>query len=502
MFSINVGGALRPHTRVFFTLLFAALLVVSSTTLFVQEILAQQQFVNLGNGNVSQVTVRPGKTLTIETDREFGDIIVGNPKVADVVPLSSRSLYVQGNGVGFTNISILDADKNLLGVIDVRVKIDFVELSRSIQAAVPSARVNATSVNNRIRLSGKVKDAVDMQKVLEIAEQYAPGDSKIINSIRVKDAQQVQLQVRVLEVTRGNGRDLGVNLLGVSAGGVRFVTGESLGVGVENRALTPTFGRAQPQQNAEPFGTFIGNLLEVAGYRVDVIINALEEKGLARRLANPTLVAVSGRDASFLAGGEVPISRTVTGQNGNVATETTYREFGVRLNFTPIVLDDGLIHLDVEPEVSDINRAFSDGAGNPGFSTRRARTSVELRDGQSFAIAGLLQTVNDREIRSLPWLGQLPILGSLFRSTRFQKNETDLVILVTPKIVRPASPDEPLSSPLDQTRSSDDVELFLLGMLEVDKEMIRRFHNGEGIIGPYGHIIDLEFGDDPLIAKK
>jgi pilus assembly protein CpaC len=126
---------------------------------------------------------------------------------------------------------------------------------------------------------------------------------------------------------------------------------------------------------------------------------------------------------------------------------------------------------------------------------------VELRDGQSFAIAGLLQTNNDRNIDQVPWLGQIPILGALFRSTSFQKRETDLVIVVTPRIVRPAAPDEPLASPLDKTRSTDDVELFLLGMLEVDKDLIRGFHDGKGIVGPYGHIIDLDFPNDLAVKK-
>ncbi|MEK6204121.1 MAG: hypothetical protein N2B02_00590, partial [Amylibacter sp.] len=153
------------------------------------------------------------------------------------------------------------------------------------------------------------------------------------------------------------------------------------------------------------------------------------------------------------------------------------------------------------PEVSDIDRSVENIRGEVGFITRSADTTVMLRDGQSFAIAGLFKSDNSRQIDQVPWLGSVPILGSLFRSTAYQKKETDLVILVTPKIVRPAAPGEPLASPLDKTRSSDDVELFLLGMLEVDKDMIRGFHDGAGIIGPYGHIIDLEF-DDALLKKK
>ncbi len=249
-----------------------------------------------------------------------------------------------------------------------------------------------------------------------------------------------------------------------------------------------------------PFGSFIGELLTVGGVEIDFLINALEGKGLARRLANPKLVTTSGVEANFVVGGEVPIGRTVIADNGSAASETAYREYGVKLNFVPTVLDDGLIRLRVTPEVSDVD--FSNTVnGNPSFFTRRADTTVSLRDGQSFSIAGLLQTDNARNIEQLPWLGQLPVLGALFRSTEFQKSETDLVILVTPRLVSPVGPDMKLASPLDNTRSSNDVELFLYGMLEVDRPLLRKFREGEGVVGPYGHIIELDF-DDAIINKK
>ena len=238
----------------------------------------------------------------------------------------------------------------------------------------------------------------------------------------------------------------------------------------------------------------------MSGWRIDLVINALEAKGLARRLAQPNLVAMSGTTASFHAGGEVPITRAVIG-NGTTATEITYRPYGVRLAFTPIVLDNGLVNLTVEPEVSEIDRSVTVN-GNPGFISRKAYATVELRDGQSFAMAGLLQSVNASDVQQLPWLGQVPVLGALFRSTSFQKRESDLVIVVTPRIVRPSSPDEKLASPLDQTRPGNDVEMFLLGMLEVDKKMLATFRNGEGVIGPYGHIIDLDFGGAYAVGKK
>ena len=172
----------------------------------------------------------------------------------------------------------------------------------------------------------------------------------------------------------------------------------------------------------------------------------------------------------------------------------------MRLNFLPVVLDDQLVRLRISPEVSDIDPSLSVN-GQPAFISRKADTTVSLRNGQSFAIAGLLQANNARSVDQVPWLGQVPVLGTLFASREFQKRETDLVILVTPRLVAPVGPDTPLVSPLDETVPSNDVELFLLGMLEVDKQLLNRFRDGHGVVGPYGHMIDLEF-EDGVIVKK
>jgi len=399
--------------------------------------------------------------------------------VADVFPLTNNSVYVQANSSGTTNISFFDAAKNQIGVVIVRVRIDFTELQAAINRAVPSSRVEVANINNRIRLSGEVKDTVDLGRVLEIAAQYT--DQPLVNALRVTDPQQVQLDVRILEVSRNSGRAFGVEL--DSTGG-----GSSGGFQTEGSASTQT-----------PFGSFVGSLLQVAGTEIDVVINALETRGLARRLANPTLVTTSGIEANFVVGGEVPISRTVIAENGSVSTETAYREYGVRLNFRPVVLDNSMISLRIRPEVSDIDTS-NNVEGVIAFISRKADTTVSLRDGQSFAIAGLLQVDNERNARQVPWIGQVPILGALFRSSAFQKRETDLVIVVTPRLVQPATAGQPFVSPLDGTRSSNDVEMFLLGMLEVNQDMIASFQNGAGVVGPYGHLIDLEFSD-ALIKK-
>jgi pilus assembly protein CpaC len=460
---------------------------------------AQTRRISLGGGNVSNVTVPPGTTLTIQTDTSFANIVVGNPEVADVVPLNERSLYIQGKGSGSTTVSIYDGRDELLGVLEVLVELDFDQLAADIRAAVPGARISISNVNNRIRLSGIVKDGRDLNRALEIAQQYAGEDRRVLNQLRVADAQQVSLEVRIIEAARSAGRDLGIGFDGVNPGKGIFTMNHRMNIGVDDGNLVRELGN-EPTQNGTPFGQLIAQILEIAGWKIDIVINALEAKGLVRRLAQPNLITVSGSPAEFHAGGEVPILTAVTA-NGTSATQTDYRPYGVRLSFTPTVLEDGLINLVIAPEVSEIDRSVTVN-GNPGFISRRATTTVELRDGQSFAIAGLLTTVNASDVKQMPWLGQVPVLGTLFRSTSFQKRESDLVIVVTPRLVRPAAPDENLASPLDKTRPGNDVEVFLLGMLEVDKKMLRDFKEGNGIIGPYGHIIDLEFGGAHAVTKK
>jgi len=227
------------------------------------------------------------------------------------------------------------------------------------------------------------------------------------------------------------------------------------------------------------------------GFSADILVQALEEKGLARRLAEPNLTALSGEKASFLAGGEIPIP--ISESDDRITVQ--FKEYGVRLNFTPVVLDNGTINLKLEPEVSQIDENTVIRTGSiaiPGFITRRASTTIEVRDGQSFAMAGLLQSMHLKNQEQLPWLGQLPVLGTLFRSSSFQEEETDLVIIVTPHLVRPAKPGQPLRTPLDAAKPSNDAEFFLLGNLEVSSDMQRRFIEGAGVVGPYGHIVNLK----------
>jgi pilus assembly protein CpaC len=217
---------------------------------------------------------------------------------------------------------------------------------------------------------------------------------------------------------------------------------------------------------------------------------------VVRTLAEPNLTTLSGEPASFNAGGEVPIRSTT--KDGEV--EIVFKQFGVNLLFTPVVLDDSKIHIKLAPEVSDLTGFTS--AGDPIFTNRKLETVVELRDGQSFAVGGLLSSKTTKLQNQVPWLGQVPVIGALFRNSSNQKEETELVVIVTPHLVRPVKPGEQLATPFDKTRPANDPELFLLGQLEVNKDMIRKYELGEGVTGPYGHMLDVKSKDKMLYVKK
>jgi len=224
-----------------------------------------------------------------------------------------------------------------------------------------------------------------------------------------------------------------------------------------------------------------------------LLITALETKGLVRRLAEPNLIALSGDAARFLAGGEFPVPVASTATAGSLPTVTIeFKKFGVELAFVPTVLSRGVINLRVEPSVSELdftNAVQISGTTIPALTRRDARTTVELRDGQSFAIAGLLQTRNVQDVSQLPWIGSVPVLGALFRSNSYQQHETDLVIIVTPRLVAPAAPGQVLASPLDSRQPANDVDFFLNGQMEVRKRYTDYVNSGGEIKGPYGHII-------------
>ena len=249
--------------------------------------------------------------------------------------------------------------------------------------------------------------------------------------------------------------------------------------------------------NGTPFGILFANLFRNSNVNVDILIRALEEKGLARRLANPNLTALSGATANFQAGGEYPypITGSVPGTGSNITFPTTtyqFKKYGVMIDFTPTVLDNGTINLRVTPEVSDLD--FTNSGTVPSIIVRRAQTEVMLKSGQSFAVAGLLQENNRVETAQLPWIGSVPVLGALFRSQSFQKKETELVIVVTVHLARPAAPGDKIASPLDKTIPPNDLDFFVGGKFEMLKDYQNFVERGVGVAGPYGHVIEVAPG--------
>jgi pilus assembly protein CpaC len=431
---------------------------------FIGQASAQTVTYDLSTTSVMRINLPMSQAVTVVMSQPIEKVVAADSNIADAQPITDRSLYLVGKNFGTTTVNLFAADGKPVGLLAVEVGADTADISASIRAAVPSASVKVSTVNGRVRLGGTVPDSETMNKVLEIVAQY--GSPQVINTMTLVGGQQVNLEVRILEAQRDAGRELGISWSG-------SVNGQ--GVSINNT----TEGS---------FSQFMTGLI-AGGINLNATINALESKALVRTLAEPNLTTLSGVKASFLAGGEVPI-RTVD-SSGNSALQ--YRQFGVLLGFTPQVLDNDRIQIHLQPEVSGLN-GFTEN-NDPIFNTRNLDATVELRDGQSFSVAGLLQTDNQLNQDQLPWIGDVPILGSLFKSSSYKKHDTELVVIVTPRLVQPMTPGQVPATPLDQTRAANDVELFALGQMEVTPKMIKNFQTGEGIIGPYGYIIDLGDGN-------
>jgi len=478
--------------------------LTASLLCMVGDAYAQQRTVQIsGSSRTAMVTVAIGKSQDVRTDTSFVDVMVGDPEVADVNPLTDHTLSILAKKIGTTRVSVYAEGKKLIGIFDVEVSYDITRLTNELRRRFAGSSLQASSVNGRIMLSGAVADAATLDKAVTIARQFGP---EIINSVSVMSPQQVMLEVRFIEISRTASRELGVQW---NRFGGNSITNIGNRTSAGNLPITPSGGNndilntvgtaAGLISGANPFGFLIGRLV-ASGVSTDVAINALEEKGIARSLAEPNLVALSGDTASFLAGGEYPIP--ISGSMGQVTVD--YKKYGVGLAFTPTVLAHGLINLKIEPEVSQIDPthsvAVSTTVSVPALIVRRASTTVELRDGQSFVIGGLLQDDHRNAIEQLPWLGSVPVLGALFSSKSYQKNETDLAIIVTPHLVRPARPGDVIKSPADDTLPPNDADFFLLGKTEVTREEARALTPATARVAvagaqPFtGHMLDMPKG--------
>nr|WP_246707203.1 type II and III secretion system protein family protein [Mesorhizobium sp. NZP2077] len=471
----------------------AALSCLAAVTLSSLAADAADRFIDVSSPSVHRIFLPMSQSVTLQVNANLGDIVVGDEKIADAQPMTDRTLYVIGKGAGTTTVNLFSPEKRSLGVIQIEVGVDVSDMAAAIRQVSPRSRIEIGSINGKVRLAGHVKDGATLAAIMQVAQQYGPD--AIINSVTVDDSQQVNLEVRVLEAKRNAGRDLGVSIRSTNSRGTTLVGTGTAAVDSDKVVLGSGDLVAGVLSGTNPFAALITRVID-SNIKVDLIIQALENKGVVRTLANPNLTTLSGEPASFNAGGQVPI-RSVDA-NGQVQIE--YKQFGVNLNFTPIVLDDDKIHIQLAPEVSDLTGFTT--AGDPIFTNRKLSTVVELRDGQSFAVGGLLSSKTTKLQNQVPWLGQVPVIGTLFRNSSNQKEETELVVIVTPHLVRPVKPGEQLATPFDKTRPANDPEFFVLGQLEVNKDMIRKYETGDGVTGPYGHMLDFKSKDKMLYVKK
>ena len=455
------------------------------------------------------VTLTLFKSKTFRLDRVFTTAVVGSPEIADVFPLTDRSLYILGKKVGTTNVSVYDQNQKLAGVIDLEVAIDSRNLEQKINSSTGTRGIHVSSMNGQVVLSGVATNAVAAERAVAVAKALSPNG--VVNAMSIGTAQQVLLKVRFIEASRDAGRAIGVNWFGSNrTGSTGFNTGQG---GFTNNTPNNTQPGGLPLfqtagtlagVSSQPFGVVLAHLVN-GGTNIDVLVTALENKGLARNLAEPNLMALSGDTAQFLAGGEFPVPIAATSANGLVTPTIEFKPFGVRLSFTPTVLANGIINLRIAPEVSELdfaNAVTISGTTIPSLVKRDAVTTIELRDGQSFAIAGLLQANDLRNRNQIPWLGSVPVLGALFNSSSYIKHETDLVVIVTPHLVQPAAPGQELATPLDRSLPSNDADYFLGGYLELPKVYEEFVAHGGDLQGPYGHIIQPESGPAAPVVKR
>lgn len=461
------------------------------------------------NQEIRRVTVTQNKSKTLELPQPFAAVVVGDPKIADALVMSGNIVYLQGKKPGTTNISVFDRNKQLITVIDVNVTIDTQYIARNIHASLESPGIRVSGINKQVVLSGMARDASDAERAIAIAKTMAP-EIDVINAMKVAPSQQVLLKVRYLEVDRNAAREIGVNWFGANNGGTRGVntglgqltqgdktirdsTGEAVGTTPNGLPVFQTVSTFASGTAGTPFAVAIASVARQSGVNLDVMISALEKKDLVRSLAEPDLVALSGDTARFHAGGKIPVP-TVQGMGANATVTMDYKDYGVELAFVPTVTSNGIINLRIAPSVSQLdyaNAVTQQGYRIPALTTRETSTTVELRDGQSFAISGLLQSDATRDISQVPWLGSLPVLGALFRSSSYQHKETELVVIVTPHLVNPAVPGQQLSTPLDERMPSNDVDFFLNGQPDVRKKYTDYVTTGGESKGPYGHIMPL-----------
>jgi pilus assembly protein CpaC len=437
----------------------------------------------------SQINLEIGKGSLIKLDGPAASVFIADPKIADVDVKSPTLVYVTGKAPGQTTLFAVNEHDAVLANMGVSVHFNETELRQDLRRMLPGSDIGISTANNSLVLSGTAASAADSESAKAIAARFAPDAEHVVNAMQVNAPNQVNLRVRVAEVSRDIIKQFGFNWGAGGAGPGHFSFGAATGSGQLFPPKAPAAnGLAPLTPNVSQVSGADSLLASFAtnGMDLNVLVDALDSEGLISVLAEPNLTAVSGASASFLAGGEFPIP---VPQGLNVTT-IDYKKFGVSLSFVATITDGGRINLVVKPEVSELSTDGAielNGITVPSLTTRRTETTVDLASGQSFAIAGLLQNNVNQSINKFPGLGNVPVLGALFRSDKFERNESELVIIVTPYIVRPTS-NQRLAAPTDGYIAPTDVQRYANG---ADYTPTQPRHTnapttGRGLIGPVG----------------
>ena len=436
----------------------AALVGLAVTAASVPQ--AGAQSLTIMQGEVSTALQVPmNRAVVVEAENPFAELSIANPGIADISTLSDRTIYVLGKAPGRTTLTLLGPDGRLITNVEVQVTPDVAEFKERLRQILPGEGIEVRTANDGIVLSGVVSSIEKLDRALDLANRYAP--ERVANLMTVGGTQQVMLKVRFAEVQRSVIKSLNGGLAAIDGDDAIALGNGTLSDAVPNPTPPPATTTGVVNQFTDDFGG--GQLItafEVGGAAFQVLLEALESKNLVRTLAEPNLVALSGQEASFLAGGEYPIP---VSDNDGITIE--YRPFGVQLTFIPRVVDGNRINLELNAAVSAIDDSVtvtSNVVSVNAFSRREAQTTVEMLDGQSFAIAGLLQDEFSDAATQTPWLGDIPVLGALFRSASYQRDQSELVIIITPHLVTPVK-GEALALPTDRIRPPTESELFLFG---------------------------------------
>ncbi|MAC79869.1 MAG: general secretion pathway protein [Rhodobacteraceae bacterium] len=442
----------------------------------------------VNRGATSTLDVPMNRAVVVESDVPFAELSIANPGIADISTLSDRTIYVLGKSPGMTTLTLLNDAGQLITNVTVKVSADVTEFKERLRQILPDERIEVRTANDGIVLSGMVSSPQRMQRALDLAERYAP--ERVSNLMSVGGVQQVMLKVRFAEMQRAVSKSLSASLglngsmlggdLGVN-GGVNTLNNST----ALNNAMSGNIPSSNDNTGAILFGFNAGSM------QVGLLLEALEKKGVVRSLAEPNLTALSGQEAKFLAGGEYPVP--VAQEEGTISVE--FKPFGIELNFIPRVIDNDVINLEMEAAVSAIDSSNGievNGFSIDAFTRRSTSTTVELRDGESFAIAGLIQDNFLDNAAQLPWLGDVPVLGTLFRSSDYQRNQTELVIIITAHLVTPTR-GEALALPTDRVRPPSERDLFLFGKV-ADVNRPKTGAAGEvakqDFSGSYGYVMD------------